>query len=1192
MTHPLGPFVLQSRLAAGGMGEVWAGRHVAQDVPVAIKVITGDAARDPAWYRAFRREVQAAAALDHPGIVTLFDYGSLPEDVTAIDLVPGSPYLVMERAAGALNVCPTSWPELREILLTILDALAHAHARGIVHRDLKPGNVLRFGAGSTTELKLADFGIARSLDASRRSEEVDVAGSVVGTPHYMPPEQWSGEWRDHGPWTDLYAVGVIAWELATGSPPWEGPALQIMYGHLQAPLPAFEPLFPTPPGFRTWLVWALEKAWWRRFQTARQAALALPPAGVVLPKHDASSAGLTAMPTLAERASKTMQRAPQTVREALPAPAPVQATIRESLTPGGLGVRATVREAEPIRSTLPLSPGDSYEPLPKAWDVPASWESQTPDTRSMRLVGVGLGLFGLRQIPVVDRDEPRSVLWEQLASLAERPGTCATVLRGAAGVGKSRLAQWYCEQVSAAAGLRILRAEHQRSGGMADGLVRMVNDHYRLRGLKRGDAVARIRERVLREPGGTESAVNDLVTFLGLHRGAADAASSARIMGPAERHATVLAWLNRISAGAPVIVWIDDAQWGYDALAFAAFALEHAMPELRLQFVITARDEDLRERYLEADLIERLARGPHARTAELGALQHDDVAELVERMLFLSRDVARSVVERVGGNPLFAVQLVADWVQRGVLTVGTDGFQVDASNAAVVPDDLHAMWRDRLDAVLRDATPEQENALRVAATLGRAVEARELASALATFGVQLSERVVETMVMHRLATRTDDGWSFSHGLLQESLLRSAREDGTLPRCHAACARALESLYPRHARGVAHRIAWHHLGAHAWESAVVPLIRAIEERTGAADYAFALALCDDLERSLRSIPAGSDDVRWGRLSNLRAHALRLHWRFDEAREEVETTMTAAETHGWVRELAVARAIAAHLCRQAGDLERARSLNQAALDGFRVLGDGAGEASATLAMAIISRQLGDFGSAESMYRAAQERFAELSDAESVGKCLAGLGNVYRSQRRGAEASALYEQARAIFERIGARHELANAINNIAEIQRYAGRLGEAEANYREAIAIHRAIGSNAHIVPQLNLGVVLRSRGDFAGARKEFERGADELEATGQRSFLAWAHANLLSCLVPLRDLEAFDEHARLAAELIDETSMIDPDMAEAAWDAADGLRSMGDRSRARVALEIAQKQWESLADEAGLARAAELEAALG
>src|SRR5262245_52737323 len=227
---PLGPFRLDRCIGRGGMAEVWSGVHAAQNVPVAVKVMIGERAREASFRAAFRNEVQAVASLDHPGIVMVFDHGEISPEAEEISrglLAAGSPALAMELAdggtLGSLSAAGVTWRELRQALLDLLDALAHAHARGMVHRDLKPNNILVFrNGGGPPRLKLADFGLAQAVELQMRDDSTEV---ICGTPSYMSPEQLQGHWRDYGAWTDLYGLGCLAWTLAAGKPPFGGVGL-------------------------------------------------------------------------------------------------------------------------------------------------------------------------------------------------------------------------------------------------------------------------------------------------------------------------------------------------------------------------------------------------------------------------------------------------------------------------------------------------------------------------------------------------------------------------------------------------------------------------------------------------------------------------------------------------------------------------------------------------------------------------------------------------------------------------------------------------------------------------------------------------------------------------------------------------------------------------------------------------------
>jgi serine/threonine protein kinase len=225
-----GRFRLERLLGRGGMSEVWLAHDLELERPVAVKLLSsaGTAPR-------FEREARSAASLSHPNIVGVFDYGQ----------VEGRPYLVLEYVPGGTLAERLSAQlpdeEVAEIARDIAAGLAHAHEHGIVHRDLKPSNVLFDDEGRA---KIADFGVARALSDAT----LTTTGAVVGTARYMAPEQASG--GEVGAESDVYAFGVILFELLTGRPPFEAehPVADMLTKSWQD-APAVESIRPDAPLF-------------------------------------------------------------------------------------------------------------------------------------------------------------------------------------------------------------------------------------------------------------------------------------------------------------------------------------------------------------------------------------------------------------------------------------------------------------------------------------------------------------------------------------------------------------------------------------------------------------------------------------------------------------------------------------------------------------------------------------------------------------------------------------------------------------------------------------------------------------------------------------------------------------------------------------------------------------------------------
>jgi eukaryotic-like serine/threonine-protein kinase len=226
-----------ARIASGGMGEVFRARDSVLDRDVAIKVLHRNLAGDPGFIDRFRREARSAALLSHPNIVAIHDWGSTTSGTyfMVMEFVQGRNVRDLLSATGRLEP-----QQALEVILQMLAALDHAHRKGIVHRDVKPENVLVTPEGT---VKVADFGLARALAEARVSQ---APGTVTGTVQYLAPEQIHGEPAD--PRTDLYALGIVAYELLTGSVPFTGEtSVAIAYKHLSETVPAPSRITPAVP---------------------------------------------------------------------------------------------------------------------------------------------------------------------------------------------------------------------------------------------------------------------------------------------------------------------------------------------------------------------------------------------------------------------------------------------------------------------------------------------------------------------------------------------------------------------------------------------------------------------------------------------------------------------------------------------------------------------------------------------------------------------------------------------------------------------------------------------------------------------------------------------------------------------------------------------------------------------------------
>ncbi|WP_437689393.1 protein kinase domain-containing protein [Sorangium sp. So ce176] len=231
-------FKIHSLLATGGMGVIYRGEQIALERQVAIKVLTPTNSSnqiDPNFHKRFFLEASILARLQHPNIVTVFDYGRVenmePERYfMAMEFLEGETLFRRLRKAGRLSA-----PDAMGIARQIARGLREAHKHGVVHRDLKPSNVMLVPGEDTGELvKILDFGLVKVL--ADDSEELTQQGSFLGSPRFMSPEQISHGKVDLR--TDVYSLGVIVYQMLCGKVPFEAQnSVQILIAHLQQPVP-------------------------------------------------------------------------------------------------------------------------------------------------------------------------------------------------------------------------------------------------------------------------------------------------------------------------------------------------------------------------------------------------------------------------------------------------------------------------------------------------------------------------------------------------------------------------------------------------------------------------------------------------------------------------------------------------------------------------------------------------------------------------------------------------------------------------------------------------------------------------------------------------------------------------------------------------------------------------------------------
>jgi len=251
-------YKLGEMIGTGGMADVYIADDTRLARQVAVKVLRSDLARDPSFVARFRKEALAAAALNHPGIVAVYDSGELPEPYIVMELISGHTLRELIHKGERVPL-----KRALEIVEGILAALEYSHHSGIVHRDIKPANIMITDSG---DVKVMDFGIARAL--ADLGATLTSTWNVVGTAQYLSPEQALGEIADLR--SDIYSTGCLLYEMLTGKPPFTGETpVSIAYQHVSGVVASPRSIVPElPAGIDALLAVALAKNPDERYQSA------------------------------------------------------------------------------------------------------------------------------------------------------------------------------------------------------------------------------------------------------------------------------------------------------------------------------------------------------------------------------------------------------------------------------------------------------------------------------------------------------------------------------------------------------------------------------------------------------------------------------------------------------------------------------------------------------------------------------------------------------------------------------------------------------------------------------------------------------------------------------------------------------------------------------------------------------------
>ncbi|MEM6928378.1 MAG: hypothetical protein AAF602_15700, partial [Myxococcota bacterium] len=523
------------------------------------------------------------------------------------------------------------------------------------------------------------------------------------------------------------------------------------------------------------------------------------------------------------------------------------------------------------------------------------------------------------------------------------------------------------------------------------------------------------------------------------------------------------------------------------------------------------------------------------------------------------------------GNPLFAVQLIGDWVERGILRPGRRGFQLRDSAEVVVPDDLYAVWRERIDELVRMRPDSDRLALEIAAILGQVVIPEEWLGACRARGLRPSEGLLDTLLSRRLASAEEGGaWSFAHSMLRESLHRSAVEAGRAAGHHRACAAMLQAS----GQAVGERLARHLVRAGALGTALEPTVRAIQAAIRAGDFNRADALRALWEEAMEGLELHEGDPRWvpGLVASAEVH--RFKDRPKQVRHICHRLEHGAERHGWPRSLrALAHLHRGRIARLNGNFQEAASLFH---NGLQLLADPSMAAPLHTNLGETLVQLGAFEGAEAELRKAQRHAERLRNRIELGDAWLGLAGVALARGELDQARATTARARDAFRQAGHRWGLAEATERFGDIARHRRSWDEALHHYRLAVGMWHNLGTeSAALTSDVHIALVDVERGNAAAMGSHLDQLAARARGFGHRGVWATVRLAQVVCDANVGAKKEWDQHLAEATKAVRETAFVSPDIAAMAELAGREAMARGWTERATEAFELSLQQWKRL-----------------
>lgn len=1071
-----GRFVIAEPIGEGGMGAVYRALQTSLDREVALKVLHSEQAFTARARRRFGREARAVARLNHPHIASVFDFGTDHDDQTlwlAMELVHGQSLTVLKR--DPLNV-------LRLVSLTdqILSALSAAHARGIIHRDLKPSNILLAHDNEGREvIKLVDFGLAAThsgdLDLDNapgglgdEESEVTAKPVIMGTPRYMAPELFRRMPAE--PRVDLYALGVILYEIIAGIAPYPGDdPRQIMRGHLREPIPQLKPREgDLPPLLERCIYTLLAKDPADRYESAAE------------------------------------------VREVMQNVIGEYSYVPWMVTGPSLG--------DPNNMS---HPGNM-----SAMGFLSNWGAQTMPPAMAMGGGSRFGVNAPTQAPLIGRETERRHVEKYIRAAVGQGHGSILFLEGEAGVGKSRLLQWVRVRVEEAGVMKVASGDYSRTASGFHGVRAILEDILGTRNVSYGELPLLIEGQLkkwgfsddevdlcvrLMQPGG-DVAVFD-VTGTGT-------VADRRLSVQEHIFALIERILRQAAAQKPWLLILEDVQFASETtFSFLQhLAVGMHLDPLPLVILSTVRSEELDQVPEMRNALERLSRlGPeNVARVYIKKLALEDATELVLKLAPLDETLAERIGRRASGNPLHVTQILR-YLQESMKLLYENGQWKLAEGVDIdteLPDELAELMRYRLQKLAgRHDNPEPLLAiLQRAAVLGQRFDYRLLRDVLAGEANKpwLSEldAALEIFVregfLREVGKSGQDILEFDHVVMRDVILQDLEGRRGLLGLHKLAAEVKTTFYGKRSREFAMEIVDHYRRAREPAGVYAFTVKAARAALDKSDLKGAVRLYRDAKQLVDSsqvtthieLPEDVSEVltgpevalevahlerRLGEYEGAREHYRRLlsnddpvvalwsRWGlgelayrqgdFDEsvgwyeaARREAQTETSQIKSRELRQTLFIIDAFClfgvGRIAHDRGHLTEAQATLNDALARAQKAQERVLEAQVLRHLTDVEWRLGDAKKAEVFFRRASILEESHGDQEVIATGLLLGAEFLREVGQSSRAEQQADQARHFFEELGKYHYAAHCLLTLGHIAWCRGEFKTAATHYRQA------------------------------------------------------------------------------------------------------------------------------------------------